>query len=241
MRIPRVYFPEIPVDDDEVVISGQAGSHLSKVLRLKTGHRVTLFNGCDSEYQATVTKVDRHSIALRIDSHTQVSRESPLSITLVQGISRGERMDWVLQKATELGVSNILPAYTKRSMVILDEKRLQSRMHHWLGVITNACEQCGRNTLPSLSLPESLPDILDKQAFDNCYYLEPDCDSRLRQINKPENICLIIGPEGGFDPDERELMKKHSVNPINMGPRILRTETAGIAALAAIGVLWGDL
>ena len=154
---------------------------------------------------------------------------------------RSERMDWVLQKATELGVSNIMPAYTKRSMVTLDEKRLQSRMRHWLGILTHACEQCGRNTLPTLSPPQTLPDILSIQSPENCYYLEPDCDSHLRHINKPEKIILIIGPEGGFDPEERQLMKKHNVQPINMGPRILRTETAGIAALAAIGALWGDL
>ena len=114
-------------------------------------------------------------------------------------------------------------------------------MSHWHGVITHACEQCGRNTLPELSLPTSLPDILDQLSPSHCYYLEPDCGQHLNQINKPEKLCLIIGPEGGFDKEERVLMNQHNIAPLNMGPRILRTETAAIAALAAIGALWGDL
>jgi 16S rRNA (uracil1498-N3)-methyltransferase len=241
MRIPRVYLSDISPDTNEVTISGQTGTHLIKVLRVKNGHPVTLFDGRGTEYQAVITEVKRHHITLQINSFKRVSRESPLSITLVQGISRGERMDWVLQKATELGVCHIMPIYTNRSMVSLDEKRLSSRMSHWQGVITHACEQCGRNTLPELYLPTSLPGILDKLSPSHCYYLEPDCDRHLNQIGKPEKLCLIIGPEGGFDKEERVLMGQHGITPLNMGPRILRTETAAIAALAAIGALWGDL
>jgi len=241
MRIPRVYLSDLSPDTNEVIISDQTSTHLIKVLRVKRDHPVTLFDGRGVEYQAVVTEVMRKSLTLHINSHQEVNRESSLPITLIQGISRGERMDWVLQKATELGVNHIMPIYTNRSMVSLDEKRLQSRMSHWQGIITHACEQCGRNTLPALSLPAPLPDILDQQPSGPCYYLEPDCDRHLRQINKPQRLSLVIGPEGGFDKEERALMSQHKIIPVNMGPRILRTETAAIAALSAIGTLWGDL
>ena len=150
-------------------------------------------------------------------------------------------MDWLLQKATELGVSRIMPAYTKRSVVVLDDKRLQSRMLHWQGIITSACEQCGRNTLPELSSPVPLPEILTRQSEQNCYYLDPDGTQRLGEIGELDSICFIIGPEGGFDTAEKELMSKRGITPLAMGPRILRTETAGITAIAAVAALWGDL
>jgi len=241
MRTPRVYTPDIPSDSNEITIDGQAYTHLVKVLRVKTSHLITLFDGHSKECQAVITEVNRKSLTLKINSCQEIDRESPLSITLIQGISRGERMAWVLQKATELGVSNIMPAYTKRSMVSLNEKRLQSRMSHWQGVITHACEQCGRNNLPVLSLPAPLPEILNKQSPGHCYYLDPESDRHLRQLSKPEKISLIIGPEGGFDNEERILMTQLQINSLNIGPRILRTETAAIAALSAIGAIWGDL
>jgi len=241
MRTHRVYFPELSAGVNEVVISGQTFTHLTRVLRVKPGQQLIIFDGRGIEYQATVTTVERKSITVSILSSETVNRESPLSITLVQGISRGERMDWLLQKATELGVSRIMPTYTKRSVVVLDDKRLQSRMLHWQGIITNACEQCGRNTLPELSPPLSLMEILTRQSVKNCYYLDPDGAQRLSEIGESDNICFIIGPEGGFDAEEKELMNKRGITPLAMGPRILRTETAGITAIAAVTALWGDL
>lgn len=241
MRTHRVYFPELSTDDNEVVISGQTFIHLTRVLRVKPGQQLIIFDGQGIEYQATITTVERKSITVSILSSETVSRESPLSITLVQGISRGERMDWLLQKATELGVCRIMPSYTKRSMVVLDDKRLQSRMLHWQGIITSACEQCGRNTLPELYPPVSLPELLSRQSVKNCYYLDPDGAQRLSELGKSDSICFIIGPEGGFDIEEKELMNKHGIKPLAMGPRILRTETAGITAIAAVAALWGDL
>jgi len=241
MRTHRVYFPELSVGVNEVVISGQTFIHLTRVLRVKPGQQLIIFDGRGIEYQATVTTVERKSITVSILSSETVNRESPLSITLVQGISRGERMDWLLQKATELGVSRIMPTYTKRSVVVLDDKRLQSRLLHWQGIITNACEQCGRNTLPELSPPVSLTEILTRQPVKNCYYLDPDGAQRLSKIGQSDSICFIIGPEGGFDAEEKELMNKRGITPLAMGPRILRTETAGITAIAAVTALWGDL
>ena len=210
-------------------------------LRVKTNQPITLFDGHGKEYQTVVTEINRKYLILQINSCQEINRESPLSITLIQGISRGERMDWVLQKATELGVSNIMPAYTKRSMVSLNEKRLQSRMSHWQGVIAHACEQCGRNNLPVLFQPAPLPEILGHQSPGHCYYLDPESDRRLNQLSKPEKLSLIIGPEGGFDNEERTLMTQRRINSLNIGPRILRTETAAIAALSVIGAQWGDL
>ncbi|MCW8963182.1 MAG: 16S rRNA (uracil(1498)-N(3))-methyltransferase, partial [Gammaproteobacteria bacterium] len=214
MRTHRVYFPELSTDDNEVVISGQTFIHLTRVLRVKPGQKLIIFDGQGIEYQATITTVERKSITVSILSSETVSRESPLSITLVQGISRGERMDWLLQKATELGVSRIMPIYTKRSVVVLDDKRLQSRILHWQGIITNACEQCGRNTLPELSPPVSLPEILTRQSIKNCYYLDPDGTQSLSEIGESYSICFIIGPEGGFDAEEKELMNKRGITPL---------------------------
>lgn len=241
MRIHRVYFPELSADTNEVVISDKAAIHLIRVLRVKPGHQLILFDGRGSEYQATVTTIVRKTVMASIQHRKIISRESPLTITLIQGISRGERMDWLLQKATELGVSHIIPIYTKRSVVALDTKRLPSRMLHWQGIIASACEQCGRNTLPVLSQPITLPEVVARQPATNCYYLDPESTRRLGMIGKSDNISFIIGPEGGFETEEKELMNKGGITSLAMGPRILRTETAGITAIAAISALWGDL
>lgn len=241
MRIHRVYFPELAADTDDVVISGQAAIHLVRVLRVKPNQSLLLFDGRGIEYQVVVTAVERKTVTAHIQRSDDINRESPVSITLIQSICRGERMDWLLQKATELGVSCIVPVYSRHSVTTLDDKRLQSRMLHWQSIIINACEQCGRNTLPELHSPRLLSQLLPAYAGADCYYFEPGSDKHLNQIAKVDHIRLIIGPEGGFDHEEKGLMDQLGVVSLSLGPRILRTETAGITAIAAIGTLWGDL
>ena len=151
-------------------------------------------------------------------------------------------MDWTLQKATELGVTCIVPVFSQRSMVKLDNKRLKSRMQHWQGVIQHACEQCGRNILPELETPRSLAEMLQHLPEKSVnYYLEPESNQHLNSLSAADKVGLFVGPEGGFSPDEKTALQTHGVSPLNLGPRILRTETAAVAAIAAVGVLWGDL
>jgi 16S rRNA (uracil1498-N3)-methyltransferase len=242
MRIPRIYVSGLTAINDSVTLEGQAAKHLLQVLRVKPGQPVVIFDGSGTEYQAEILTAARGSVEASVISRAAVSRESNLSITLVQAISRGERMDWVLQKATELGVARIIPVFSKRSMVKLDKKRLESRIEHWQAILAHACEQCGRNRLPELATPMALTSVMDElPAESNSYYLEPDCDSRFRQLGRSETVNLFVGPEGGFDPEEKAFMTGKDVKPVYLGPRILRTETAGIAAIAALGVLWGDM
>jgi 16S rRNA (uracil1498-N3)-methyltransferase len=242
MRIPRIYVAGLTKVNDCVTLEGQAAKHLLQVLRVKPGQPVVIFDGGGTEYHAEVLSAARGSVEARIISKAAVSRESNLSITLVQAISRGERMDWVLQKATELGVVRIIPVFSKRSMVKLDQKRLGSRIDHWQAVLAHACEQSGRNRLPELAIPMALTSVMDElPAASDSFYLEPDCDSRFRQLRRSETVNLFVGPEGGFDPEEKVFMTGRGVKPVYLGPRILRTETAGIAAIAALGVLWGDM
>ena len=242
MRAPRIYVPDLDISRDTVRIDGQAAKHLLQVLRTKPGQQIILFDGSGTESLATVTAVERQTICANINSsHTQ-NRESNIRITLVQGISRGERMDWTLQKATELGVARIMPVFSQRSMVKLDGKRLLSRMQHWQGIIQHACEQCGRNILPELVTPVTFAESLqDQNNKSTNLYLEPEGGRRLKALSPADNIRLFVGPEGGFSPDEKTAMQTHNVLPLNLGPRILRTETAALAAITAMGVLWGDL
>lgn len=241
MRTHRVYCPQLSSSSAELSIDGQAAKHLINVLRIKPGQPVVLFDGNGTEYQTRVIDVGRQNVIAELISADKLSRESPLAITLVQGLCRSERMDWLLQKATELGVSNILPVNTQRSVVRLDAKRVKSRLAHWQGILTHACEQCGRNTIPGLCSPLSLTEALDQLDNGNRYFLDPNAEPGISDLPRADKVTLIVGPEGGFSDEERQLMNSHDVKSFRLGPRILRTETAGIAALAAIGVLWGDL
>ena len=242
MRIPRIYVAGLTAINDSVTLEGQAAKHLLQVLRVKPGQPVVIFDGSGTEYQAEILTATRGSVEASVIARTAVSRESNLSITLVQAISRGERMDWVLQKATELGVASIIPVFSKRSMVKLDNKRLESRTEHWQAILAHACEQSGRSRLPALATPMTLTSVMSElPAGSDSYYLEPHCNSRFRQLDRSETVNLFVGPEGGFDPEEKAFMTGKGVKPVYLGPRILRTETAGIAAIAALGVLWGDM
>ena len=242
MRIPRIYIPNLDPEQSIVKIDGQPAKHLLKVLRVTPEQALVLFDGNNIECSAVVLETAPSSLKVRLLSSDTVNRESNLSITLVQAISRGDRMDWLLQKATELGASEIIPVFSQRSMVKLDKKRMQTRMQHWQGIVIHACEQCGRNQLPIINTPVSLSSAVEQLAEKpGSYFLDSATNLRLRQLTQTESINLFIGPEGGFDDQEKIFMADHGIQAVSMGPRILRTETAGIAAIAAIGALWGDI
>lgn len=218
--------------------------HLTRVLRLRTGDEVILFDGNNYQCQARITSINNRQVELLTQQNQFLSRESNLDITLIQGISRGEKMDWTLQKATELGVNRIIPVDTRRGVVKLDSNRKISRMHHWQGILIHACEQSGRNLLPELDAPKNLNDAISLCDESKLFYLDPEASMAIKQlpeITSNNKLCLIIGPEGGFDDDELQMMTNMGAQGLKLGPRILRTETAGIVALAAIGTLFGDL
>lgn len=210
-------------------------------LRLAAGDALTLFNGRGGEYTAGVERITRDEVAVAITGFREIERESRLEITLAQGISSGERMDYTLQKATELGVAAIQPIAAKRSVVKLAGERAEKRVAHWQGVVASACEQCGRNRLPPIAAPVPLAQWLGTRGDERLLFLSPLAQTRLADLDAPRGRdVLIAGPEGGFEADEIAALHAAGAVPIRLGPRVLRTETAALAALAAMQTLWGD-
>lgn len=243
MRIPRIHVDYDLRPGREVPLPDQAGEHVARVLRLERGAPLILFNGDGYEFDAALASLAKHAVTAEVGEKRVVERESPLPITLAQAIARGERMDWVLQKATELGVARIVPIVTERTEVKLDAERAERRMAHWRGVIASACEQCGRNHLPELESPQAMDRWLatlgDAPALRLA--LLPEGDVGLRQFPQMENgAILAVGPEGGFTANDVALLTQAGFHGLRLGPRILRTETAGVAALAALQALFGD-
>jgi 16S rRNA (uracil1498-N3)-methyltransferase len=240
MRLTRV-FSERPLGADrEVTLGASAAAHVGRVLRLGTGAQLTLFDGTGGEYLATIVESRGPALRVRLGEHRAIERESSLGITLAQGVSRGERMDWVVQKATELGVAAIVPLVTERSVVKLDARQAEKRLEHWRGVVIAACEQCGRNRLPEILSPAPLSEWLATARAGVRLVLDPTASSGLHSIGTVPAVTLLIGPEGGLSPAERSLAIETGFMPVRMGPRVLRTETAAIAAFSALQVLLGD-
>ena len=243
MRIPRVYIDQDLRPGCEVRLPDQAGEHVARVLRLERGAALILFSGDGHEFDATLASLAKHAVTALIHGVREIDRESPLKLTLAQGIARGEKMDWILQKATELGVARIVPIVTERTEVKLDEERAERRMAHWASVIAGACEQSGRTRLPALGAPQRmdrwLGSITDTAAVRLA--LLPEGDGTVRHFPQMDNgAILAVGPEGGFSDNDVALLKQANFHGLRLGPRILRTETAGIAALAALQAVAGD-
>jgi 16S rRNA (uracil1498-N3)-methyltransferase len=228
----------------EITLSGDAARYLGRVLRLRQDDEVTVFNGEGGEYEATVVSLAKSSVTLRTGNFVDREAESPLSIHLLQGLARGERMDLVVQKATELGVGRITPLVTEYGVVRLDGQRARKRTAHWRGVATSACEQCGRNRLPVIDEPIGFREWLGANpAQDSTRLILRPGTGRLlaSELIESTSLVLLIGPEGGFSDAEYELAELTGFEPIGLGPRILRTETAALAALAALQALRGDM
>ena len=242
MRIPRLYFPQALVSGETIHISGQAAHHVSHVLRLRAGTGISIFDGRGNEYHAVVLEIGRTEVTATIGGPAAGIAESALQITLAPGIARNDRMDLILQKAVELGVTTIQPLWTQRCQTHLKAARLEKRIRHWQGVIISACEQCGRSTLPQLETPDTYSNWISGLPPGGCrMMLQPAGSSRLRSLQPPQgSICLLVGPEGGLNPDEQLLAGGAGFQGIRLGPRILRTETAALTALAGIQTLWGD-
>ena len=242
MRIPRIYLPTSLNTEDSIELTEHAFQHAIKVLRLKPGAKLILFNGQGAEFSASIKSINKKNASVIILETIPSNSESNLSIHLGLGISKGERMDYAIQKAVELGVTEITPLFTKHCVVNLDEKRIKKRLQHWQGIIISACEQCGRSVLPKLNATSSLIKWVES-INEICIVFDPLATKTLKNIT-PENdyINLIIGPEGGLSANElSELEKKAIFHKVKFGPRILRTETAAVSAITAIQLLWGDL
>ena len=242
-RSPRIYAPAALAPGALLSLSTTAAHHLARVLRAAVGDRVTVFND-GSEFPAVITHIDRHGVTVRLERGEAVDRESPLPCGLAQAISSGERMDMTLQKAVELGVRHVQPLYSERSIVRLDAERTVKRVEHWRQIMIAACEQCGRNVAPEVAAPQPVIEWLGglpaPQAGELRIFLSPHAQQRLAQLPRPAQVTLMAGPEGGFSDVEAGLARQRGFLEIRLGPRVLRTETAALAALAALNTLWGD-
>jgi len=245
MRLTRLYTPQPLASGATVTLDPRAAGHCARVLRMRAGDAIVLFNGEGGEYQARLETVNRREVRAEVGHFAAVSRESPLRVTLYQALARGERMDYALQKAVELGVGVIAPVITRRCVVQLDENRRERRMDHWTGVIISACEQSGRTRLPALHPPMTLTQLLEAGSGKDArlrLVLHPEAQAGLAQLaDRPDEVELLIGPEGGLDTAEIAACRAAGFTPLRFGPRILRTETAGAAVIAALQSRWGDL
>jgi 16S rRNA (uracil1498-N3)-methyltransferase len=243
MRLTRVYVETALTGGTRGLVSGNAANHIARVLRLGVGDAVTLFDGRGGEYGARIEALKKDTVEVAIGEHVAIERESKLAVTLAQAVSRGERMDWVMQKATELGVQRIVPLITKRSVVRLDPGQSQKKLQHWRGIVIAACEQCGRNRLPELTAPRDLHEFLGSaaEASGMRVLLSPAGTLRIGAIKPVSALTVLIGPEGGLAPEETQAALAQGYLAVQLGPRILRTETAAIAALAALQAALGDI
>ena len=248
MRTTRIYV-DLDISAGQLLLPAAPSAHLLRVLRLRPGSELTLFNGRGGEYAATLVDTGKAGARVTVGAHDPVERESPLRLTLLQGVARGERMDFIVQKATELGVQRIVPLSCEFSVVRLDAARLQRRASHWRAVAIAACEQCGRNRLPQV---ESVGDLT--AACADGHDAGDAGDAGLRLMLLPQapaslaslatgrrSVVLLVGPEGGLSGREQLTAQRSGFQACRLGPRILRTETAPLAALAALQALAGDL
>ena len=253
VRLTRVFVEGELQSGSVVELPRETGAHLAKVLRARSGDEVVLFNGDGREFTGAVEKVQGSRVSASIGAARAIDRESPFQLTLVQCVPRGDRMDFIVQKATELGVVRIIPVLSQRSVVRLDEGQAASKQLHWRAVAVSACEQCGRNRLPSVAAPQPLLNYLGALAQANeslRLVLEPERAHRTERgaqsidIASSQSVSLAeiaIGPEGGFAPEELEAFDLSSFSRVSLGPRVLRTETAAIAAIVVLQARFGDM
>lgn len=243
MRTIRCFVDSPLAPGAQATLSETATGHLVRVLRLGVGDAIVLFNGDGHDFAARLVSVSKRGAEAEVLDACPVANESPLRITLAQGIARGEKMDWVLQKGTELGVAAFAPVSTDRTEVKLDAERAAKRLAHWQAVLVSACEQSGRARLPRLAEPLSLANYAAAEAAPVKLVLDPTADLGLHDLSLPAaaDVALLVGPEGGLSERDLATARAAGFTGLRLGPRILRTETAGLAAIAALQAVYGDL
>lgn len=240
MSFPRIFISQLFQAGDTLPLDNNNFGHLIRVLRFKERDEIRVFNGQGSEYQAQITHIEKKSAFIYISRQLRKDPEAKLHIHLGQVISKGDKMDFTLQKATELGVNAITPLWSERCDVRLKGERLEKKMEHWQKIIISACEQCGRNRIPVLHLPLLLDDWVNSLESDLKLILHPHKQQALTNYTKPCSLSVLVGPEGGFTDREVSFTRQQGFNGLTLGPRILRTETAALAALSVFQFYWGD-
>lgn len=245
MNLPRFFCPVSLVAGTSIDLPADAARHACRVLRLGPGDDLTLFDGSGGEYVARILSVSRERVSVELGEWLNLNRDPDMPITLVQALQTGDKMDMTIQKAVELGVSRIVPVSSRRCVLKLEGERARRRVDHWRSVVVSACEQCGRNRLPVVEDIVALDRWLENSSagIGMRLILAPDTVNGLMTLTPPARdvgVGLLIGPEGGWAPEELASAEAAGFRPLRLGPRVLRTETAGMAAVAAIQALWGD-
>jgi 16S rRNA (uracil1498-N3)-methyltransferase len=241
--MPRFYCPQ-PLAVGLTVSLPEAVAHHVQVLRLPLGELITLFNGEGGEYSASLSEISRRSASAEIKAHHPREAELPFAITLAQALPEASKMDWIIEKAVELGVGAFQPLAAQRCVVKLNAERAEKKLAHWRGIIESASEQCGRNRLAQLGQLQDYKQWITQQDLHRRIILSPRAEQSLAEWARhqpPQAVTLVIGPEGGLSEQEEETALRHGALALSMGPRILRTETAGLAAAAMLGAAWGGM
>ena len=237
----RLYIDQPLTAGQTLVIDGEPARYIGRVLRCRPGQTIVLFDGGGAEFPSVIEIIARKGVTFRVGEAVHRDVESPLALRLMQGLSRGERMDTVIQKATELGVHRLSPLDCEFSVVHLDDRRADRRTRHWRGICQSACEQCGRNKLPVVDAPASFAAAIADSGEATRLLLHPEAVQSMQDIAPSTEVTLLIGPEGGFSDTELAQADDAGFKRVSLGPRTLRTETAAIAAIALAQALWGDL
>lgn len=241
--MPRFYFPGPLAVGSTVDLPDQVAHHIH-VVRLIAGDVITLFNGEGGEYVATLVQADRKHACVEVKTFSPREAELPYSVTLTQALPEGTKIDWIIEKAVELGAAAIQPLAARRCVVRLSPERAIKKREHWQGIIVSAAEQSGRNRLPHLAELADFGAWIGQQDMHRRILLSPRAEQSLAEWARhhpPQAVSLLIGPEGGFSEQEEQAALAHGALPLSMGPRVLRTETAGLAALAALNAIWGEM
>ncbi|WP_147199693.1 16S rRNA (uracil(1498)-N(3))-methyltransferase [Pantoea sp. CCBC3-3-1] len=242
MRIPRIYHPEPLVVGNEIALCDEAANHVGRVLRMNPGQALELFDGTNLTFAAEIVQADKKSVRVLLSQSREESRESPLHLHLGQVMSRGEKMEFTIQKAVELGVNTITPLFSERCGVKLDEQRLAKKIQQWQKIVIAACEQCGRNSLPEVREAMSLEAWSAEEDEGLKLNLHPRASQSINTLPQPvSRVRLLIGPEGGLTADEIAMTARYDFTDILLGPRVLRTETTALTAITALQVRFGDL
>ncbi|MDE9466461.1 16S rRNA (uracil(1498)-N(3))-methyltransferase [Xenorhabdus bovienii] len=242
MRIPRIYHPERLSVESEIYLSDEAANHVGRVLRMSNGQPLQLFDGSNQVFDAELIEASKKTIKVRITDSKLSDHESPLNLHLGQVMSRGEKMEFTIQKSVELGVNTITPLLSERCGVKLDAERLEKKLQQWKKIVISACEQCGRNRIPEIRPVMSLEAWCAENDGSLKLNLHPRASQSINTLPLPvEKIRLLIGPEGGLSAEEIEMTANHQFTDILLGPRVLRTETTALTAITALQVRFGDL
>ena len=240
MAVPRIYTRQFLATGQVIELDDAAARHVGLVLRMKAGQPLTLFNGEGGCFSAIITQSSKRSVSVELTEFHAEEKESPLNVHLAQSISKGDRMEYAIQKATELGISEITPIYSEHGDIRLKAERAEKKQQHWQQVAISACEQCQRNHVPVIHAPVSIDQWLQQIEADLKLVLHHRTERKLSGYDKPDTIALLIGPEGGLSAAEIAQAEQQGFNALALGPRVLRTETAPVAAMSVLQYCWGD-